>query len=74
MIHAKAAPMTGRRVLPNRRPHELRDMTFRGRSYTVGVARFQDGVIAEIFTDAHRQSTDAADDARDIALCISIAA
>ena len=66
--------MSGRKALPNRRAHELRDMQFRGRAYVVGVGRFDDGSIAEVFIDASKQATDAADDARDAALVLSLAA
>jgi hypothetical protein len=62
-----------RRTLPNRRAHELIDMTFRGLSYVVGIGRFDDGSLAEVFVDAKKQSTDAADDARDAALVLSLA-
>ena len=61
-----------RHRLPNRRPHEVAPLTFRGRSYTVGFNRRADGQISEIFLDAAKQSTDAADDARDLALAVSI--
>lgn len=62
-----------RRTLPNRRAHELIDMEFRGRTYVVGVGRSDDGSLAEVFVDAKKQSTDAADDARDAALVLSLA-
>lgn len=59
--------------LPNRRAHEAIRFTFRGRPYTAGVGRFPDGSVAEIFIDAEKQSTDAADDARDAAVTTSLA-
>lgn len=62
-----------RRRLPNRRPHEAIAFVFRGRSYTAGVGRFPDGSLAELFIDAAKQSTDAADDARDAAVTLSLA-
>jgi hypothetical protein len=40
--------------LPNRRDHEIRAFLFRGLAYTVGVGRFGDGRIAEIFVDCAR--------------------
>jgi len=65
--------MTLRRALPNRREHEVHDLEFRGRAYVVGFGRFEDGSLAEVFIDARKQSTDAADDARDGALVLSLA-
>jgi hypothetical protein len=62
-----------RRRLPNRRAHEAIRFTFRGRVYAAGVGRFPDGSVVEIFIDAEKQSTDAADDARDAAVTLSIA-
>lgn len=62
-----------RRRLPDRRSHEVIAFSFRGRAYTAGVGRFADGSLAEIFIDAEKQSTDAADDARDAAVTASIA-
>lgn len=62
-----------RRELPYRRAHEVLDMDFRGRAYSVGVGRFEDGSLAEVFIDPYRHSTDAADDARDGALVLSLA-
>lgn len=62
-----------RQTLPNARSHELRDLTFRGRRYVVGVGRFEDGSLAEVFIDPEKHSTDAADDARDSALALSLA-
>ncbi len=62
-----------RKRLSNRRPHEVIAFTFRGRSYTAGVGRFPDGRLAELFIDAEKQSTDAADDARDAAVTASLA-
>lgn len=62
-----------RRRLANRRPHEIREIEFRGRRYVVGVGRFEGGGLAEIFIDASKQSSDAADDARDTAIAVSLA-
>src|SRR5271165_6466233 len=65
-------PCMTRLRLPSRRRHEAIALMFRGRSYTVGFNRRADGQISEIFLDAAKQSTDAADDARDLALAVSI--
>ncbi|WP_292531390.1 hypothetical protein [Methylocystis sp.] len=62
-----------RRRLPNRRAHEAVAFAFRGRPYTAGVGRFPDVSVAEIFIDAEKQATDAADDARDAAVTLSLA-
>jgi hypothetical protein len=63
-----------RRRLRDRRGSELLDLVFRGRRYIVGVSRYpQNGALAEIFIDSERSSTDAADDARDAALTLSLA-
>ncbi len=63
-----------RRRLLNRRSHEVRDLTFQNRKYVVGVGRFPDGALAEVFTDSARASNDLADAARDAAVALSIAA
>jgi len=65
--------VTARRCLPQRREAETREMVFRGREYRLTVGRFEDGALAEIFIDAEKASTDSADDARDAALCLSLA-
>lgn len=59
-----------RKLLPNRRPHELVSFVFRDRRYVAGVGRFADGSLAELFIDAEKQSTD---DARDAAVTLSLA-
>lgn len=59
--------------LPERRAHELLAMSFRGRDYTVGIGRFRDGRLAEVFIDTAKAGTDAADDARDAAITLSFA-
>ncbi|MGJ0507407.1 MAG: hypothetical protein ACR652_09775 [Methylocystis sp.] len=62
-----------RQHLPNRRRHEIYNFTFRGRPYIAGVGRFPDGRVAELFIDSEKASTDAADDARDAAVAVSLA-
>ena len=59
--------------LPDRRPHELRDFQFRGHRYTIGVGKYDDGTLAEIFIDCDKASSPVADDGRDAAICLSIA-
>lgn len=58
--------------LPNRRPHETHDLEFQGQQFTLGVGRFDDGSLAEIFVDAEKTSQFTAI-ARDAAVCLSIA-
>lgn len=62
-----------RNRLPDRRPHELISFEFRGMAYTAGVGRFEDGSLAEIFLDCSKGSTPVANDARDVAVRLSIA-
>lgn len=64
--------MSQRRRLPDRRAGETREMVFRGGNYVVISSRFDGGGLAEVFINAEKTSTDAADDARDAALCLSI--
>jgi hypothetical protein len=59
--------------LPNRRTHEIISFEFRGLPYTVGVGRFPDGSLAELFIDCFRGSSPLAADARDAAVALSIA-
>jgi hypothetical protein len=66
--------MSVRRRLHNRRSHELVSTEFRGAPYTIGVGRFEDGDLAEIFIDSQAKgATPLNDDAKDAAVCLSIA-
>ncbi len=62
-----------RRRLADRRPHETIGFNFRGYAYTLGVGRFSDGALAEVFIDCAKGSTPLASDARDAAVCLSLA-
>ena len=62
-----------RRDLPGRRAHELLPVSFRGLSFTVGIGRYSDGALAEVFIDSPKLASDLHADARDIAVLISIA-
>lgn len=62
-----------RRRLPNRRRHEVIDFSFRGYAYALGIGRFSDGSLAEVFIDCAKGSTPVAADARDAAVCLSLA-
>jgi ribonucleoside-diphosphate reductase alpha chain len=64
--------MTDRRTLPTRREHELLDFTHGGIAYTVGVGRFEDGSLAEVFLDCRRSGADAETSARDCAVLASL--
>jgi hypothetical protein len=62
-----------RRRLLNRREHETISFQFRGLAYILGIGRFGDGAPAEIFIDCSKGSSPLAADARDSAVCLSIA-
>ena len=69
-----------RMALNNRREHEVFDFVFSrgphdpaGTRYTAGVGRAGDGSICELFLDCHKLASAMADDARDIAVTLSIA-
>jgi hypothetical protein len=62
-----------RHRLPNRRAGETIGFEFRGSAYSATFSHFPDGRLAEIFIDAGKPSNDAADDARDAAVAMSIA-
>lgn len=59
--------------LPNRREHETRDFKFRGVAFTCGIGRFENGDVAEIFLACSKSESQIADDARDAAICASLA-
>jgi hypothetical protein len=70
---APRAP-SGRRRLANRRPHEVREIVFAGIRYRVGLGRFDDGEIAELFINVPgKVGTDLEAHARDAAIVASIA-
>jgi hypothetical protein len=62
-----------RQRLPNRRTGAAITFEFRGGAYTATFSNFPDGRLAEIFIDAAKPSNDAGDDARDAAICLSLA-
>jgi hypothetical protein len=59
--------------LPYRRPHETREFEFRGLRYSVGIGRFTDGTLGEVFLECSKTESQSAADARDAAICLSIA-
>lgn len=68
-----------RAQLTNRRSHEAFDFVFSrgpnrpGYTYTCGYGVDADGRISEIFLDSHKLASDLTDDARDMAVLLSIA-
>jgi len=63
--------------LPARRAHDAFQVWCRGQTYTVGFATYHSGQLkgrlAEVFIDSAELASDMHDDARDIAVLISIA-
>jgi hypothetical protein len=63
----------GRKRLPgHRRPHELIDFVHDGFLYTVGIGRFADGRLAEIFINAGIAGTAIETYARDVPITIGL--
>ena len=68
-----------RESLPARRDHETFEFDFSrgahdpGTRYTVGVGRYPDGRIGEVFLDCHKLGSALTDDSRDAAMAVSIA-
>jgi ribonucleoside-diphosphate reductase alpha chain len=65
--------MNTRTRLPNRRPHELIDFEHAGFRFTVGVGRFNDGTLAELFLSCSKAGTPVDVAARDSAIVASLA-
>ncbi len=64
--------MSERVRLPNRRDHELLDFEHGNIRYTVGIGRFENGSLAEIFLSAHKHGTAVDVNARDAAVAASL--
>jgi hypothetical protein len=62
-----------RRRLPNRRLHEILEFEFRGLAYSAGIGRYENGDLAEVFLECSKAQSQSAADARDAAICLSIA-
>jgi hypothetical protein len=62
-----------RRRLANRRAHELVDFEHGGFRFTVGVGRFEDGALAELFLNCSKGGTPVDVSARDAAIVASLA-
>jgi ribonucleoside-diphosphate reductase alpha chain len=58
--------------LPDRRLHELFEINHGGIPYVVGLGRFQNGELAEIFLNAPKTGTAAAVNAQDAAIAASL--
>jgi hypothetical protein len=61
-----------RQRLPDRREHELLSFEHDGIKYTVGIGRFVDGSLAEIFLTTAKQGTAIDVNARDAAVAASL--
>jgi ribonucleoside-diphosphate reductase alpha chain len=64
--------MLARKRLPDRRPHELIDFEHAGFCFTVGVGRFNDGSLAELFLNCSKAGTPVDVNARDAAIVASL--
>jgi hypothetical protein len=62
-----------RRRLANRREHELVDFEHGGFRFTVGIGRFDDGGLAEVFLNCSKGGTPVDVNARDAAIVASLA-
>jgi ribonucleoside-diphosphate reductase alpha chain len=68
-----SAVPSGRKRLPNRRPHELIQLEHAGFQLTVGVGRYTDGKLAELFVDTHKTGTTLDTLLKDSAILLSVA-
>jgi hypothetical protein len=64
--------MSQRIRLPNWRGHELLDFEHAGILYTVGIGRFDDGSVAEVFLNTNKHGTSVDVSARDAAVAASL--
>lgn len=64
---------TPRARLPDRRGHELIDISHGGFRFTAGIGRFADGSLAEVFINSTRTGTGVETQARDAAILASFA-
>jgi hypothetical protein len=62
-----------RERLPNRRRHQITVIEFNGHKLIVGVGRYVDGRLGEIFIDAHKDGTQLGTVLRDSAILVSLA-
>jgi hypothetical protein len=71
--HEAPTNCNARRRLANRRAHELVDFEHGGFRFTVGVGRFEDGALAEVFLNCSKGGTPVDVNARDAAILASLA-
>lgn len=62
-----------RRRIENRRSSQTIEVVFRGKIHTVNYHRDADGIIREVFIRTPKTSSQGEDDARDVAVILSIA-
>lgn len=72
MVEVQALHVTRRRQLPNRREHESFEIICDGRVYHVGIGRFDDGRIAELFINSGKTGEQVDSFARDLGVCASL--
>ncbi|MGF3025573.1 hypothetical protein ACQVP2_22445 [Methylobacterium aquaticum] len=77
-VSGAVATVAQRTLLPARRHHEAFEFVFsrgphdNGTSYTIGLGRYPDGRLAEVFVDCHKLASSLTDDARDVGIALSI--
>jgi hypothetical protein len=62
-----------REHLPNRRQHDVAEVEHGGFRLTVGVGRYRDGRLGEVFIDTHKAGTPIDTILRDSAILVSLA-
>jgi ribonucleoside-diphosphate reductase alpha chain len=66
------AMIAARKLLPHRRHHEVRNLDLNGIRFTIGIGRFPDGALAEVFIDAGKAGSSIDGVARDGAILVSL--
>ena len=65
--------MTERLRLPNRRSHQIAEIEHNGFKLVIGIGRFDDGKLAELFVDTHKTGTAIDTLLKDSAVLLSLA-
>jgi len=65
--------VTERQRLPNRRQHDVAEIEHGGFKLTVGVGRYDNGELAELFVDTHKTGTAIDTLLKDSAVLLSLA-
>jgi ribonucleoside-diphosphate reductase alpha chain len=65
--------MTARQRLPDRRQHDVAEIEHSGFKLTVGVGRYNNGKLAELFVDTHKTGTAIDTLLKDSAVLLSLA-